>query len=404
MSARWLVWLVVLAASPIGGCGGKVNLGEKRAEQPTGDPCGEPCSERPGGPEPTVGELVAQLPDDTHFEHLAVAGDFLYLGNYKGVSRCQKANCVPSLEPLSTVRDGVASLRADGSFLGIGYSGFYPPAKAWLATYSQPAGANEHVVFDELPSGDGVYALLWYGGFVYWPLNTDQRVYRCALPDCEDGPEMVGSFTEPQYFAPGSLQADGELVFYSDRSFIYRYEIGGGRAVALHADESLSEALPTSQMDDGSLESAFVESIATASGKLYASVGHATSASSCDETCPHEIVRWPVRGGVRQTLVSSQELLGPVFAFGDELVWIAANRRRGYESSAVLHSCLADDCAETTRTLGLVVGSTTVAADTHLYWFEGTPNLGSVPGDGTAVWLGNYEIRRAARLSPQLKP
>jgi hypothetical protein len=374
----------LLATWLLGACGGRVNLGEKAEPGPS------PGVAEPMGPDAPVGKLVAQLSAEIRVDLMVATSDFLYVGNFEGLSRCRKSNCISTLELLRGVGSNLDHVQVHGESLGVGHN---ETNRTWLAAYSLPEGGNERVVFDNLPNG-GARSTYWHGDFVYWGVDIDHSVYRCRLPRCEPSPERLGSFVNLR-----TIRADGELVFWNDDFFIYRSSNFGADPVAtLIPDELLSEA----QSDAGTgqpLPDAFfeVQSLAVRAGMVYASIGPI----SCAGDCQYQVVRWPVAGGAREPMLSSPAPIEALFIFGNELSWAASASSFDAGEPATLWSCLLDSCEATHRKLGYVVaplGQVVMTADdTDLYWLEAGPNPTYTPGTAR---LTNGQIRRAPRLSP----
>jgi hypothetical protein len=387
MRARRLA-RALLAASALSACGGRINLGERLEPAPTGD------GDEPVGPDAPVGKLVAQLTSELRVDLMAVTNDFLYVGNFDGLSRCSKANCVPTLERLSGVGSSLDHVQVNGQSLGVGHNDV---GQSWLAAYSLPAGAEERVVLRNLPEVRSAY---WHGQFVYWGLSVDSSVYRCRLPSCAEGPERLGSFVNLR-----TIQVDGEHVFWNDDSFIYRSsDFGAGPVATLVPDELLSEARVDPDTEQPSLASSpdfyqsEVQTLAVTAGKLYASLGELGLSQSRASL----IVRWPVEGGPREQILGGASRVEALFLFGAELVWADSDGLNSFDYPATLWSCLADSCDATRRKLGYVVGGqnrvTVTANDTDLYWLEAGPNP-TYPQNGSQSLI-NGQIRRAPRLSP----
>ncbi|HYQ15356.1 MAG TPA: hypothetical protein VEQ58_06360 [Polyangiaceae bacterium] len=386
MSGSKLVWLPLLGALACVACGGNVNLGGKPG--PSSEPDGN--DDEPTGPDAPVGKSVAVFPDPIRVNLMAVAGDYLYVGNDEGLSRCLKRNCIPTLELVPNVAGSLNSLQVYEDRLAVTHSS---TDELWFADYSLPLGARENVVIRDLPPL-GSATPLWHGGFLYWHLNLDSKIYRCALPSCATGPELVGS-----YLNDTDMSADGEMLFWFAYRAIYRSpNRGGGPVVALLPDATLSEAPPEALVEPLDTPLDMPTALTTSAGMLYVALARAQpNPPTCGESCPHSIMRWPVEGGAGEELFTSNGAIDRMYAFGGELIWhdIPSTFRE-----STLWSCLADNCVSTRRKLGQVSATQTqvVADDTSVYWLEAVSD--GVAFDGS-MRFANGAIHRAPRLSPE---
>lgn len=389
MSSRLWAVSTLLGAGLTFACGGQVNLGGKRDNGAVPSDMGV---EEPTGPDAPVGKPVAQLPREIQVDLVAVTNDdFLYVGNFFGMSRCRKDDCIPTLELLPTVGSGIMSADVYERSLAVS-SG--DGESSSFATYSLPTMVQESVVVRDLPGNQT--AQLWYGGYVFFTLSEDNNIYRCRLPSCTAGPERVGRFRNDL-----DLSADGASIFWHDESFVFRSDdTGAVPAVTLLPDESLAVAPEEVKRDPTQALADSIESIATGGGKLYAVVGHPTTAPGCYAgNCSYSIFRWPAAGGKREEVVLVPNgSVDQIFVFGDELVWRLAEGSQA--ETFVYWSCLASACPDTRRRLGTGarLGQGQVVADsTTLYWLEAGMN--PTPSEG-AVQFTNRQIRRAPRLDP----
>jgi hypothetical protein len=375
-------------------CGGNVNLGGKGSPPGSGESGGAPPVQT--DPDPSASEPITTLDDDFSLGTLAVAGDYLYFSGVgaKGggeLHRCRKTDCEATRELLTSVSGTIGSLQVFGERLGVTN---YAAGSFWLGSYALPAASDQRIAIADLPTRVPI-ASQFFGSFVYFALGVDSGIYRCALPDCPSGPERIGS----AHAATGqvSLSVDGELVFWTDRSFIYRAaDAGHESARALLPDAELTEAPAGAGAPENGL-SASVEAMTAGDGALYAVLKDAETGAPCEPYCAQRIVRWPSSGGPSEVLFSKEAMLGAIFLFGEELVWVALDQPANY--TATLSTCRVEDCEATHRELGKVMPGVlaVVADDRDLYFLK----AGAIVEDESrGAHVPEHQIRRASRLPP----
>jgi hypothetical protein len=388
--------LALALAIGSGGCGGKVDLGGRR--QSGGESGGAGANE----PVDAAPRPIVTLDDHGLNSTLALSGDFLYLGGYDAttnhfkLSRCEKGDCAATLEQLKSFSRSIARLQAYRGGLGIA---FYDDRAGYsLFTYDLPRLEQEQLAVDGLPND--LASPLFHEGFVFWELDSDRFVYRCALPACPAGPEPV-ALTNDRV----ALSADGDRVFWSDDYYVYRAgELGAIGAERLLPDEGLGAA-----PDAGSAKSLpprVLRGLAAGGGMLYASIADLIPNPDCEPDCPSSIVRWPAGGGAREVVFRGETTINKIFIFGDELTWLAKSTT-GADAQAAqgLFSCRIEACDATQRELGLIMPNlpSVVADETYLYWIEAEPVLASDNCTGcptTPVYhYFDHQISRVRRLN-----
>jgi hypothetical protein len=395
LHARTRMACAALALVLLGGCGGDVNLGGKGSVGSGGGSSGAPPVET--APDPSGSEPVTKFSKNFSLGTLAVAGDFLYFSSLGAkqageLHRCRKSNCEATRELLTDVDGAIGSLQVFGDRLGVTN---YADGSFWLGSYALPTATDPRIATADLP-GNNAVSSQFIGDFVYFSLAVDRGIYRCALPDCPDGPQRIGSADA----APGQVDlcADGQLVFWTDRTFIYRAgDYGNEPARALLPDTELSAA-PTSAPPPEGEPAKDIEALTAGGGALYAAVRDSETDPSCGPFCAQRMVRWPSGGGPREVLFSSEATLQRVFLFDGELVWAALPFQSADPYSATLSTCRVEACEATRRDLGKVLSNLhgVVADERDLYWLEA-----EVPAEAGA--LGSdfaQQIRRAPRLPP----
>jgi hypothetical protein len=310
MMGRGFFFAAVMATCS-SGCGGEVNLGGKSSDTWPGD------GKTVEGPHAVETELVHQLfPPFLSSHTLAVAGDYVYFAGWENsvhpaLHRCRKTSCRTTVEGLANTSDLIHSLQVYEQRLAVAAG----RDTQWLGSYALPSASDKQVVVDNLPSLGGGLDPLFHGGFVYWSLPQDGAIYRCALPACAGGPERMGSWHNDAW-----LSGEGDLIFWlQGDGFIHRAaQFGGSPAQRLLADQTLSEAAAGDELDP-SREKAGL--IATSQGELYACLQSTGSRCGCNPTlssgsdCVASVVRWPVAGGARETIVSLEERVSRFFVF-----------------------------------------------------------------------------------------
>ena len=379
--------LVFLA---LNACGGDVNLGGKRSDPAPSGAGGAPPVQN--DPNPSASEPITTLDRDFSLGTLAVAGDYLYFSGVgaKGggeLHRCRKTTCESTRELLTSVSGSIGSLQVYGERLGVTS---HTAGSFWLGSYALPGATDERIAIADLPTRSPV-ASHFAGSFLYFALSIDSGIYRCALPDCPTGPERIGS----AHAAPGqvNLSSDGELVFWTDRSFIYRApDYGHGPARARWPDAELSEAPADAKAPEDDRPAESVEEMTAGDGALYAVVKDAAEGAPCESPCARRIVRWPSGGGQRELLLRAEALFQDLFFFGEELAWVTLDQPS--HTTATLSSCRIAACEATRRDLGKVYPGAVVADDHDLYWLR--PE--AVDDQVGSAYVPEAQIRRAARL------
>lgn len=357
----WLKYGAMLTlASALTACGGNVSLGQRegQAAQTPEEPNGEPVDE----PDSTQSERVARLDDLQFAESLAVAGDYLYMigdrAGTSGIFRCKKASCDSTLGPLSPSIYGVSDLQVAGDRLGV--VGSEGAGVAWIATFALPDLNEGRTLIEQLPRGGDIRPL-FYAGFAYWSLGMDESYYRCVLPDCAKGPRKLAAVR-----ITARASADGDLIFApADGRILKMTRLGDGPTERLLPGTTLSTVPPEMADELPNDAEDNVDFLAAGDGMLYADV----HASTCDDSCPRLIARWPVTGGQREEIIRTQGGIELLLLFGQELVWINA-------PGGTLTTCRVEACSATLRHFGQTA-SDVVVDERRLYWLEDT--LGSSP-------------------------
>jgi hypothetical protein len=216
----------------------------------------------------------------------------------------------------------------------------------------------------------------------------DSSLYRCSLPDCGGGPDVVWSGS-----GEGTkISATEDVVIWVANDVLFRSLAHGSAAPeALIPGEQLRAVSPEAFRMENSSSVTVVNATAD-SGMIYAASREMQKCSMGE--CVYEIARWPAKGGQRETLWNSAAAVADLFVANGELVWAAAVEPRQYPEFE-LASCRAEACAETKRHLGfLVTGSpiSVVADSEHIYWVD--HDVDSTASSG--------RVRRAALLPPAL--
>lgn len=339
-------------------CGGEVNLGQRSPPAVDDD-----ANEAPDDPLHVPSQRVVPLAAGSSNDTLAVFADYLYFGlsinsGQQGLWRCDKHDCGGTLLRVPNVTEDLATLRVHEQRLVV--TGGVD--EAWIGSYALPDVTDRQVVIDRLPR-TGWFTPLFHQGYAFWSLSTDQSTYRCALPDCPDGPTKIGPA-----FDSSAVQADGDLIFMTDSVAILRSaELGDAPLQRLRPDATLSPA--PEDVESFERNGPVVDKIETSAGMLYAVVS--TASSGC-AGCGTTLARWPVTGGEREELLVTQDHVSEFFVFGSELVWLAP--RAGDEDRSTLSTCRLEACSATRRHLGQVRSTLRgIAADKErLYWLQTT--------------------------------
>lgn len=405
MSAFERTTTCVALALLLSGCGGNVNLGGKgSAGSGSGSGGTDSASQAPTDPELAPSEPAAKLADDFSLGTLAVADDFLYFSGVNAkeageLYRCRKDSCDRTRELLTSVGGIIASLQVFDQRLGVtSYDTGLPGGEFWLGSYALPSATDERIAVRGLPGGSAV-SPQFLGGFVYFSLGVESGIYRCALPDCPNGPERIG---RAERAAPGQIHlcSDGELIFWTDRRLIYRAaDYGKEPARALLPDAELSDApADITRPEFDSIDD--VEAMAAGDGFLYAAVNPAETGAQCGASCPRHVMRWPTSGGPSEELFSTEEMVLKLFLLDGELGWLSLSFQPGDpDQLPVLSTCRVEACEATRRKLGRVSARSLVADERDWYWLEAQV-VEREAGSASVPELSFRQIRRAPRLPP----
>jgi hypothetical protein len=370
------------------GCGGNVNVGGKGSSGDSNDNDDPPTTSTP---DPSASTSVVKLPE-VALGDLAVAGAYLYFNAYgskqtQGLYRCEKARCKSTLKLL--VKGSFAFPQVFDDRLGVSRFG---EGDFDLVSFALPDASGAEVVQTDLPAAPATPAL-FAENFVYFSVLTDNSVYRCAQPDCANGPERIAATRARNYV---KLHAEGDFLFWCDDSFINRTRSDGQTPIEILLPDELLSTAPAAALDPNGRPADRVESIAVADGVLYASVARSQNGESSDSFSPHEIVGWPSAGGAMQVFFKSDALLRHVAIVDGELIWLGASTKTTSIDAATISSCRVEACQQTYRELGEVQPENAVfTADEHdLYWVEAVARKNGEFIEGFTV----DEIRRAPRL------
>ncbi len=392
---RTSVLSAAIAATLVSGCGGNVNLGGKGSAG-SGSDGGAGAAQVSTNPDLSASQPVTMLAKDFSLGTLAVAGDFLYFSGVNAkeageLYRCRKANCEATRELLTNVSGAIGSLQVFEDRLGVTN---YAVGNFWLGSYALPGATDAQIAIGDLPAMNAVSSQ-FIGSFVYFSLGVDWGIYRCALPDCPNGPERIGLARA----APGGVHlcADAQHVFWTDRTLIYRAaDYGHEPARTLLPDAELSEAPAGSMRPEGDPVDD-VEAMTAGEGFLYAALNDAETGAACGAACPRRIVRWPSSGGPSEVLFSTEARLQRLFFFEGELAWISlAFQPSGIPAgTATVSTCRVEACQATRRDLGNIGLHSLVADDRDLYWLQAqVVDTRDSPGSQISI----RQIRRAPRL------
>jgi hypothetical protein len=348
-------WAPLLASTlAVVACGGNVNLGDRQGVEAIPD---DTTPSEQDDPLRVPSQRVLPIAQTDTVTSIAVFKEHLYLGvwldNAKpGLARCQKDACGRTIGTLPHAAGPVHDLQVVDQRLGV----VGGEQSEWIGTLALPAGTDKQVVIEQLPMSNT--RPLYGGGYVFWPQNLDQSLYRCALPDCAGGPLQILRF-------PGvAAYADGDQLFVTNEGAIARIgALGEGPVELLLADATLSPAPQRAWADPPPRP--YAMAITTGNGMLYAAVSDSDS-SSGEVT----LARWPTAGGAREDLLVTKDRVRDMSLFGSELVWLAATDDAS--GASIVATCLVEACARTHRHLGVVRADLrNVAADEQrIYWVQ----------------------------------
>ena len=370
---RWVLWFAFTLAHS--GCG-KADLGGDTKPPPdgAGPPDGSPAStdER--------GDLVFGADDSAgHAQVLAIAGDDLYFplqhGNGIGFNtqliRCKKTNCAETMQAVYETPNTIDTLQVFGDRLGIAERA----ENSTILTCALP-DCSDRFRLDGLRYGVGG---CWFeADSVEWSQTNDNAVYRCALPGCDGGPQLLFAGIS----AIQILRSD-EVTILSDAGTVWR--IAGKHSaperLELGAESRTLGSLGAEISGDPEVA---VGGVAVDGDWLYAMdrTGCETVSGFC------AVARWPLRGyGPRQVIFEGNRPIPGFSVHRGELAALTYGVDADPWNATEISVCRTDACSETRRDL-LAAGWTSALTsdDERWYW----------------VWNsdlpGKMEIRSTPRL------
>jgi hypothetical protein len=323
VSRRGLVALA-LAAS---GCGITADLGDDYEPRPNGEAAGQ----EPGGSGASPGELVYGVDDGIEsIDMLAISGEYLYFprtvrqGEIQlaaRLMRCEKTNCAKTAQAvLDSPYRTIAALQIVGDRIGIVEQG----ASSSITTCTAP-DCTDLVRIGNLRSVGGIR---FEHDAVEWAQSDDGAIYRCTLPHCEAGPELVlGGIG-----ANAILRSDEVTIIQAGHE-VWRLL---GTELELLELGAVSRSLGGIGAVPPDTSESSIRQVVLDGDWLYAS----SSAST--------IARWPLRGyGPRQTIFDRGRPIPNFTVHDGEL----AARTYGYDADPLeatsVAFCRADACDDT---------------------------------------------------------
>jgi hypothetical protein len=370
----WRYWFVLAIATH--GCGQTADLGTDAA--PHSDDPGS--SESPGGSRGASGDFVFRAQDSVNSTRvLAIAGDHLYfpVERSDGLSfrtqlmRCEKANCTQTAQAIFETPDSIEKLQVFGDRIGM-----------------VEAGHSSAITTCELPDCTDVFKLdgLRHGASgcffaadsIEWSQVNDEAVYRCAMPGCDGGPELLFA----GIVAHQILRSDEVTILHAGR-FVWRISGDASKPelLELGAESRTLGGLDAEASDD---PGSAVGVVAIDGDWLYGSLhtGCTTESGFCT------VARWPLRGyGPRELIFTGDRPIPDFTVYGGELAARTFRLDVAPWESSWISLCRTDDCPNTLQEI-FAPGwmAALVSDDDRWYWAWNADD----PSD--------MEIRSAPRL------
>ena len=323
--SRKSVLVLALAAS---GCGITADLGDDYEPRPDGGGVGGAA---PGASTGAPSDLVYGVDDGIEsIDLLAISGEYLYFpkavrrgeaGFNASLMRCEKTNCAKTAQVvLDSPYRTIAALEIVGDRIGMVEEG----DSASITTCTAPDCTDLMRIAN----------LRYVGGIrfehdaVEWAHGEDRAIYRCTLPHCEAGPELVLG----DVGAYDILRSD-EVTIIQDGSNVWRLSGGEIELLELGAVSRSLGGIGTVPPDDPELS---VRQLSIDGDWLYAS----NSAST--------IARWPLRGYGPRQVILDRDRSNPDFTVHEGEL---AARTFGLDSDPLESSsvafCRVDACDDT---------------------------------------------------------
>jgi hypothetical protein len=363
VSRRSLLALA-LAAS---GCGITADLGDDYEPRPNG----EDAAQEPGV-STASSDLVYGIDDGLDsIERLAISGEYLYftkavpksdVRTTTSLMRCEKTNCAKTAQVvLDSPYRTIAALQIVGDRIGIVEEG----DSSSITTCTAP-GCTDPVRIGNLRS---LGSIRFEHDVVEWAQSGDRAIYRCTLPHCEGGPELVLGGIDAREF----LRSD-EVTIIQEGRYVWRLSGDERELIELGAVSRKLEDFDSIPANDSE---ASIRQLVLDGDWLYAS----SSAST--------IARWPLRGyGPRQVIFDRGRPI-PEFSVHDGEL---AARTYGFDidplESTSISFCRVDACDDTLKeAFAPGWASALVWDEDRWYWAWGSSDT-----------PGRLEIRSSPRL------
>jgi hypothetical protein len=306
--------------------------------------------------------LSALLVDDSH----------LYLSSNpsdeSGDSSLQRTNKTESWRNVDTIASQGVLLSATALSVGklgwVNYKG--------LQMCDAPNCSDIQVVDSVTVDASYSEPIAWDATNVYWPLLSDHAIYRCDLPRCQLGPQLVATNAGPL-----SLAVVQEYLYWHDATYgILRTPLDGS---AQPEQLTLGEATAwvSRSLSTGVTQSPCIHHVAIDGPFVYASLMVEPDCTPIASSDSVSLVRWKYAepGAARETVLNNDTSLyeaAYMLVFDAEVVWATIG--------GDLWSCRAEQCAATKRQLGVKAyidfamnyrNGPIAADDQYLYWFSG---------------------------------
>ncbi len=367
------------------GCGGQVDLGGG------GPPQALPPEPAQNGAEVAAGTVgLARFAAD-FVTGLAADGTNLYLLDHvyldqvypsSYVHRCQAADCWSTWTLLHSFAGDATDFELQGNRLG------WANKSQGLQLCRVPECGNIEIANGVAIEVTSLDTVTWDDDFVYFYLYSDSSIYRCSLADCHSTLTLL---TDGVVSAHKIVVSD-EFLYMLASGNILRLAKDGSSAPDQLALEGPTawEPLPGDTLASPNRIAGF----AVDGPWIYAVLGKelvSCAGLGCYESA--QLVRWrhSAPGAARELLAT---YVAPpdssLWSLDGELVWVSADD--------IQWSCLADDCAATTRQLGSIGifgrGGYVAGDADYIYW------LSTACPDTGCPQMANWNLKRTPRIAP----
>lgn len=376
----------ILSACLALACSGRIDLGGAATGAPP-----EPNSSEVEAAAQTTGLMKVNAILVTG---LVVDRTYLYLKSLANaesdsyyLQRCRKSDCWRSLTSIARL-----GWPKGGTQLNVGQLGWVNDLGLQLCHAPECRDVELVQGATFAPSWSVVFA--WDQGYAYWFLQPDHSIYRCSLPNCASGPELVASNAWAL-----DMTLVGEQLYWLDYEYGILRITSDGKTQPEQLTLQQQTAWVPLRVELATTPGPSVFAIAIEGPFIYAALVVDESWKSSPSSRPFagtDLVRWRYAdaGAQRELLLTADATFDSSMfmrVFDGEVVWGT--------SDGNLWSCLAENCAATKRQFGVDgnvdYGRSIASDEQYIYWLSGKLS-GKCEATGTCPDVWN--VKRTPRI------